>query len=118
MFDDDDMTPGVKDPRRGWNRAVIQYRSSKLRKPNVTIADLTLPNGLGNLRMLRTCAMMAGIMTVLYVWVPLMVLNVFVTLSGPVYLASLGGALVLLTAFLYLFGTHETRRERELSTRL
>ena len=116
MFDDDMID--AKDPRRGWNRAVIQYRSSKLRKPNVTIADLTLPNGLGNLRMLRTCAMMAGIMTVLYVWVPLMVLNVFVTLSGPVYAATLGGSLLLLTAFLYVFGTHETRRERDLATRL
>ena len=116
MFDD--AMIDAKDSRRGWNRAVIQYRSSKLRKPNVTIADLTLPNGLGNFRMFRTCVMMAGIMTVLYIWVPLMVLNFFVALSGPVYVAALGGSLLLLTAFLYLFGTHETRRERDLATRL
>ena len=116
MFDDDMMD--AKDSRRGWNRASIQYRSSKLRKPDVTIADLTLPNGLGNLRMLRTCVLMAGIMTVLYVWVPLMVLNVFVKLSGPVYAAALGGSVLLLTAFLYVGGTRETRRERELATRL
>ena len=100
MFDDDMIDAGGKDSRRGWNRAVIQHRSSKLRQPNVTIADLTLPNGLGNFRMFRTCAMMAGIMTVLYVWVPLMVLNVFVHLSGPIYAAALGGSLILLTAFL------------------
>jgi hypothetical protein len=118
MFDDDMIDAGGKDSRRGWNRAVIQHRSSKLRQPNVTIADLTLPNGLGNFRMFRTCAMMAGIMTVLYVWVPLMVLNVFVHLSGPVYAAALGGSLLLLTAFLYVGGTRETQRERELATRL
>ena len=118
MFDDDDMTTGVKDPRRGWNRAAIQYRSATLRKPNVTLDDLLLPNGLGNLRMLWTCTMMAGIMTVLYVWIPLLFLNVFVPLSGPVYAGVLGGALLLLTAFLYIAGTRESRRERELATRL
>jgi hypothetical protein len=116
MFDDD--MPDAQDSRRGWNRASIQYRSSKLRQPDVTLADLTLPNGLGNFRMFRTCLMMAGIMTVLYVWVPLMVLNVFVELSGPVYVAALGGSLLLLTAFLYVAGTRETRRERDLATRL
>ncbi len=47
-----------------------------------------------------------------------MVLNVFVHLSGPIYAAALGGSLILLTAFLYVAGTRETRRERELATRL
>jgi hypothetical protein len=117
MFDDDDMTGG-RDPRRGWNRAVIQYRSAKMRKPNVTLDDLLMPNGLGNLRMLWTCFLMGGILTLLYVWIPLIFLNVFVPLSGPVYAAVLGGALVLLTAFLYIAGTRESRRERELATRL
>ena len=115
MFDDDMID--AKD-RRGWNRAVIQYRSAKLRQPNVTIADLTLPNGLGNLRMLRACVMMAGMMTVLYIWVPLMIVNFFVTLSGPVYVAALGASVLLLAASLYVAGTRETRRERELATRL
>jgi hypothetical protein len=117
VFDDDDMT-GAKDPRRGWNRAVIQYRSAKLRKPNVTIDDLLMPSGLGNFRMLGTCFMMAGIMTVLYVWIPLIFLNVFVPLGGVAYAAALGGSLLGLTAFLYIAGTRESRRERELATRL
>ena len=52
MFDDDMID--AKDDRRGWNRAVIQYRSSKLRTPNVTTEDL-LPSGRSNLRMLRSC---------------------------------------------------------------
>jgi membrane associated rhomboid family serine protease len=116
MFDDD-MIDG-KDPRRGWNRAVVQYRSRKPYKPSITIDDLLMPNGFGNLRMFWTSLLMAGIMTLLYVWIPLIFLNVFVPLGGVGYAAALGGALVAFTAFLYIAGTRETQRDRDLGARL
>lgn len=113
----DDGLPG-EDPHYGWNRASIQYRSVKPYKSPRTAEDLLMPNGLGNLRMLGTCALMAAMMTLLYVWFPLLCLNVFVPFSGPTYAAALGGALLGITTFLYVGGTRETRRDRELATRL
>jgi hypothetical protein len=115
MFDDD--MPGER-PTRGWNRASVQYRSQKLRKPDVKLEDLILPNGLGNGRMLWTCFLMAGMMTLLYVWIPLIFLNVFVPLSGVTYAAAMGGGVLVITAILYAAGSRETRRERELAARL
>jgi membrane associated rhomboid family serine protease len=115
MFDEG--MPG-EDPNKGWNRASVQYRSRRPYRPAVKADDLVMPNGLGNLRMLWACFLMGGIMTVLYVWIPLIFLNVFVPLSGVAYAAALGGALLGLTAILYVGGTRETRRDRELATRL
>ncbi len=116
MFADD--MPDGKDPRRGWNRAVIQYRSIKPYKPSIKVDDLLMPNGLGNLRMLGTCVLMAAMMTLMYVWIPLIFLNVFVPLSGVTYGSALGGVVFGLTVFLYVAGTRETQRDRELATRL
>ena len=115
MFDEG--MPG-EDPNKGWNRASVQYRSRRPYRPAVKADDLVMPNGFGNLRMLGTCVAMAGIMTLLYVWIPLIFLNVFVPLGGVTYAAALGGALLGLTTFLYVAGTRETRRDRELATRL
>ena len=115
MFDEG--MPG-EDPNNGWNRASVQYRSRRPYRPAVKVDDLIMPNGLGNLRMLGTCVAMAGIMTLLYVWIPLIFLNCFVPFGGMTYVAALGGTLLGLTTFLYVAGTRETRRDRELATRL
>ena len=112
MFDEG--MPG-EDPNYGWNRASVQYRSRRPYRPAVKAQDLVMPSGLGNARMLRTCFLMAGIITVLYVWIPLMFLSVFVPISGLTYAAVLGGFLLGLTTFLYLAGARETRRDRELA---
>ena len=109
--------PG-EDPNYGWNRASVQFRSRRAYTPSVKAEDLLMPNGLGNLRMLGTCALMAGMITLMYVWIPLICLNVFVPLSGLTYGMSLGGILLGLTLFLYFAGTRETQRDRELATRL
>ena len=113
----DEGAPG-EDPSYGWNRASIQFRSRRPYTPVVKADDLLMPNGLGNVKMLATCAGMGAIMTVLYAWIPLIFLNVFVPLSGVTYGAAFGGALVGITLFLYLAGTRETRRDRELAARL
>jgi hypothetical protein len=113
----DDGVPG-EDPNYGWNRASIRYKSRKPYRPNVKPQDLLMPNGLGNLRMLRACVVMAGAITVLYVWIPLIFLNVFVPISGLTYALVMGVALLAITTFLHLAGTRETRRDRELARRL
>jgi membrane associated rhomboid family serine protease len=115
MFDEG--LPG-EDPNYGWNRASVQYRSRRAYKPAVRAEDLLMPNGLGNVRMLGTCLLMAGMMTLMYVWIPLIFFNVFVPISGVTYAAALGGVLLAITTFLYVAGTRETRRDRELATRL
>jgi hypothetical protein len=61
---------------------------------------------------------MALMMTVLYVWTALFFVNVWVPLSGPLYGGVLGGAVVTFTLMLYFFGARETRRDRELASRL
>ena len=113
----DEGVPG-EDPNYGWNRAIIQYKSRRPYKPVVKAEDLLTPSGLGNFRMLSTCAMIAGIMTVLYVWIPLILLNFFLQVSGVTYATTLAVALLGITAFLYVAGTRETRHDRELAARL
>jgi hypothetical protein len=113
----DEGQPG-EHPNYGWNRASVQYRSLRLRKPAVKADDLLMPSGLGNARMLWTCFLMAGMMTVLYVWIPLMFLNVFLRISSVTYAAALGGMFLGLTTLLYVAGTRETRRDRDLASRL
>ena len=68
--------------------------------------------------MLVSCAGMSAISALLYVWVPLMLLNFFVDVSGFVMVLGLVGAFVAFTAGLYLWGTIETQRDRELGARL
>ncbi len=113
----DEGHPG-ENPNYGWNRASVQYKSRRGLKRPVTAADLLMPNGLGNVRMLLTCIAMGSIITLLYVWIPLIFLNVFVPISGLTYGAALGTALVGVTLFLYVAGARETHRDRELATRL
>lgn len=113
----DEGMPG-EHPNYGWNRASVQYRSSKLRTPDVKPNDLLMPNGLGNMQMLRSCMMMAGIMTVLYIWIPLWIAMTFVPVSGLTYALTLGLAFLSITLFLYVAGSRETRRDRDIASRL
>jgi hypothetical protein len=115
MFDEG--VPG-EDPNYGWNRASIQFKSRSPYRPAVKSEDLIMPNGLGNLRMLWSCVAMAGIMTALYVWIPIIFLNTFVPISGLTYGLALGVAVLAIAAFLYFGGSRETRRDRELGSRL
>ncbi len=115
MFDEG--MPG-EDPNKGWNRASIQYRSRRAYKPNVKIDDLVMPSGLGNARMFGTCVLMAGIMTALYVWIPLWFLITFVPISGLTYALTMGLSYVVILGLLYFGGSRETRRDRELARRL
>jgi hypothetical protein len=103
---------------KGWNRASIRFWSRSDPGPPVRPEDLLLPSGLGNLRMLGSCAAMAGIATILYVWVPAMLVNVFVAIGGRLMLIILLGAFVTLTLGLFFWGTVETHRDRELAGRL
>jgi hypothetical protein len=113
----DEGVPGER-PNAGWNRASLQYRSRKPYKPAVTVEDLLMPSGFGSFHMMKLCLGMALMMTLLYVWIPLTVLSVFIPLGGPVYAGILGGAALALALSLYLFGARETKRDRELATRL
>ena|SRR6188472_2471572 len=115
MFDEG--MPG-EDPNYGWNRASIQFKSRRAYKGAIPIDNLIMPNGLGTLRMLRSCVLMAGIMTVLYVWIPLIVANTFLAVGGLAYALTLGLAFLSITAFLYFGGARETRRDRDLASRL
>ena len=68
--------------------------------------------------MLRHCAVMTVIMTVLYVWIPMTLVNVLAQIRGALYAGLIGGACVALTVALYFWGTLETKRDRELAARL
>ena len=114
MFDE---VPGSP-PTKGWNRASLSFRSRKGYRPNVRTEDLLMPSGLGGLRMLMLCVPMAAMMTFLYVWTLLMIVNFFVPVGATVYAAMVGGGAVLILLLLYFFGTRETRRDRELARRL
>ena len=100
---------------KGWNRLSITRKSGR---PPLTPEDLLLPGGLGSRRMLVECTGMAVLVTFLYVWVPTMLVNFFVPVSGLVLVAILVGAFLVLTVGLYLWGTVETQRDRELGSRL
>src|ERR1043166_4844193 len=89
------------DDKLGWHRLSIRATPREPGRPPVRAEDLLLPGGLGNLRMLASCAGMGAISTILYVWVPLMLLNFFVAVRGLVMVAALGGAFVALTVGLY-----------------
>jgi hypothetical protein len=100
---------------KGWNRLSITRKSGG---PPLTPDDLLLPSGLGSRRMFVQCAGMALLSTALYVWVPAMLVNFFVPVSGLVMVAILAGAFFVMTVGLYLWGTVETQRDRELGSRL
>ena len=89
------------DETRGWDRASIAHRSRKPYVPDVTAADLVLPNE-------------AGLFRTLYLGLPLYV----AILLGPVGAwgpGSLGVAFLLLAVLLTLYSTRETDQLRELA---
>ena len=100
---------------KGWNRLSITRQPGR---PPVNPDDLLLPSGLGNARMLAACTGMGLLATFLYVWVPVMLVNFFVAVPGMVLVGLLGGAFLALTMGLYVWGTIETQRDRELGGRL
>ena len=103
---------------RGWNRASIRFWSRSDPGAPVRPDDLLLPNGLGSARMLASCAAMGAICALLYVWVPLMLVEFFVTIRGVLFAAILAAAFVVFTLALYASATIETHRDRELAGRL
>src|SRR6266542_2505261 len=103
------------DHNKGWNRLSITRRNAV---PQIRPEDLLLPSGLGNLRMLVSCTGMGLLMTILYVWVPLMLVEFFVSIGGTLFVAVLAAAFVALSLGLYLWGTIETQRDRDLAGRL
>ena len=113
----DEGQPG-EHPNYGWNRASVQYKSRRGFQPPVRMEDLVMPNGLGTARMLWSCVLMAGMMTALYVWIPLWFLMTFVPISGLTYALTIGLAFVGITLLLYFGGARETRRDRDLASRL
>jgi hypothetical protein len=92
---------------RGWNRASIVFWSRKPYRPAVTREDFHLPRGVGNVRMLAMCALMATCLTVLYLWFPLFVAGLFVPLGGALYGGILGGTALALTALMYVRGVRD-----------
>jgi hypothetical protein len=113
-----DEGPPGEQPNYGWTRASVQYTSRRGYKPPVRMEDLVMPNGLGTARMLWACVLMAGMMTALYVWIPLWFLITFVPISGFTYGLTLGLAFLGILCLLYFGGARETRRDREIATRL
>ncbi len=102
---------------KGWDRASIANRSAKPYVPDISQADLTLPNEPGKRRTLGLCFLCAGGMTFLYVGIPFWVVGLFV--SYPAWMALLlPVALAASTAGLYVFSTHETRELRVLAREL
>jgi hypothetical protein len=102
---------------RGWDRASIALGSKKPYRPDVGAEDLLLPNEAGRLGTLWRCAVSALRVTALYVFVPLLILNLFVPL-GPWLGVALVVCLPVLTIVLYRFSSHETRRLRRLAREL
>ena len=102
------------DETRGWDRASIAHRSRKPYVPDVTAADLLLPNEAGRLRTLLICSGCAFCITILYLGIPLYVASLFVPVGawGP---GSLGVAFLLLAVLLTLYSTRETHQLRELA---
>jgi TM2 domain-containing membrane protein YozV len=100
---------------KGWNRLSITRRNVA---PTLRPEDLLLPSGLGNLRMLLSCSGMGLLATILYVWVPLMLVEFFVPIGGTLFSAILVAAFITLSLGLYFWGTIETQRDRDLAGRL
>jgi hypothetical protein len=85
--------------------------------PNVNQEGLVLPNEAGLLKTLGICLVCAFAMTILYVSIPLFMLDIFVPLGpwlGVVLLVSFPA----LTVVLFVLSTYETRQLRRLAQQL
>ncbi|MGZ8695306.1 MAG: hypothetical protein ACXWYS_07690 [Gaiellaceae bacterium] len=103
---------------KGWDRASIANRSAKPYVPDISNADLTLPNEAGKLRSLVLCAACACGMTFLYVGIPFWAVGLFVSYPGWFALTVPIAALIVLTAVLCAVSMHETRDLRVLAPEL
>ena len=101
-----------------WNRASLIFGSRKGLRTKLGADDLLAPSGLGNARMASMCAVMALCMTMLYIWPVLFFVNFWVPLGHHAYGGLFVAGLIVFFFFLYLAGTRETQRDRELAARL
>jgi len=102
---------------RGWDRASIALRTRGPYRPNVDQSDLLLPNEAGRLKTLVLCFGSAFCMAILYLLIPLFMLNIFVSLGswlGPVVV----GSVPVLTIILFVFSRYETRQLRRVAQEL
>lgn len=99
---------------KGWDRASIAFRSRKPYLPDVKPDDLRLPDEAGRGRTLFNCSVCALGLTILYVFLPLVMVSFFVSL-GQGFGVALGTSFVVLTAALYRISVRETRELRRLA---
>ena len=99
-------------PNRGWNRASIIFWSRKPYRPRIREEDRRLPTELSALRLVATCIVTASCVGSVLLWPPLFIASVFLDLSGALFGAFLGGAVVALTFVFYFWVTAESRHER------
>jgi hypothetical protein len=102
---------------RGWDRASIASRSRAPYQPSVDRSDLLLPNEAGMLKTLVLCLATAFCMSILYVSIPLVLLNIFVPL-GSWFGAVVVGSVPALTIILFVFSRYETGQLRRLAQEL
>ena len=103
----------TRNPRL-WDRASIAYKSRRPYHPAVSQNDLLLPNEAGKLKSLGLCVATAFCMTILYVSIPLFLLNMFVPL-GAWFGAVVVGSFPVLSVILFVFSNYESRQLRRLA---
>ena len=109
---------GVGDTR-GWDRASIAHHTRKPYRPNVNQKDLLLPNEPGALRSLWVCSVCAFSMTILYIYLPLFMVNIYVPLMSAAWFAAvLCGSFLGLVVVLFFLSGRETRQLRRLAREL
>lgn len=109
---------GVGDTR-GWDRASIAHHTRKPYRPNINQKDLLLPNEPGALRSLWVCSVCAFSMTVLYIYLPLFMVNIYVSLMSAAWFAAVFcGSFLGLVVVLFVLSGHETRQLRRLAREL
>jgi hypothetical protein len=103
---------------KGWDRASIAFRSRKPYVPGIKTKDLLLPNETGKVRTFGLCVVSAVCLTVLYVFVPLLLVGILVPIPPWLRVGLLCGALLGFTVLLFVFSTVETRQLRRLAKEL
>jgi hypothetical protein len=103
---------------KGWDRASIANRSAKPYVPDISNADLTLPNEAGKVRSLVLCAACAFGMTILYFGIPFWVVGLFVSYPGWFAAGAPIAVLIGVTALLFVVSTRETHELRTLAREL
>jgi hypothetical protein len=99
------------DPR-GWDRASIAVRSKKTFQPDISQADLLLPNEASKMRAFAICAATAAMMSALYGFFPLFLVSIWLPLGGwyPWIMLTMFVALAIGLFVLSVFETRSLRR--------